>query len=909
MADFNAGSIEGTLDLDLTPFEAGLRRARQQADEFERRKITAQADLDSAQFTEKKDRLGRDLDRLNHEKVSARADLDISEAVAKYEVLQKILSKGFDAGGLGKSLTGLAGGAVSSLLKPAALLSIAAAAGPATAAVTGFGAAASVAFAGAGVALGLFAKVAGSDFAKIQAASKKGLTLTGPAGEAQKALSGLSKAWDTLQQKTAKPVFNVMTTAFSGLAGLLPRLVPLVDTTAKGIGGIVSQVLALTHTHLFGDFLTELQSFMHGFLGGAGPVLSNLLQSFMHIFIAIQPILAMLGRGILAASQDVEKFSEKLDGSGVKPFVSYMQTELPILGHLITDVFSGLVHLGQGLAPLSGPAISFIDGLVKAIGRLNLGPISHGLGDLLDAMKPLLPVAAAIINTFLTPMGHLLTDIAHNAVGPLAQSLGANLHPALSDLKKILAAIEPPLAQFITSIANLANPTGVGFITTLLNLLVKPVQILAPAIGNLASALESVVDSGLKTFGPLLSGLKGPLDGAATGVAALVNGLAAVLRNKGVAVTLFSIVAGIKGIKLAIAGYDAVVGAFTAVSVAVTHLKDMCILTRIELALLKAQEILAAATSAIITGAMWALSVGIKAVSVAVEFCSGVAKALWAVMAANPVGAVIAIIALLVVGVIYAYKHFTTFRNIVNDCWHAIVTASEWAWNNILQPVLSNLVNAFGHVFVAIGTVLQGLGHFVPGAKAAGDAMVAAGHAAEDMASHINKIGGEAAAQTGPVRLLAAALDSLHSKTVTINTVRQTSYLSKIVGMSSAGGWTGGLVKKFAGGGDVWGAGTGTSDQIPAMLSNGEFVVNAGATAKHRELLSALNADSAGAPSTRAPASLPSLMDSRVTTLLMEIAHYLSRSMPEDTAKALGDTLSKHADDTARRALQSARAA
>jgi hypothetical protein len=45
----------------------------------------------------------------------------------------------------------------------------------------------------------------------------------------------------------------------------------------------------------------------------------------------------------------------------------------------------------------------------------------------------------------------------------------------------------------------------------------------------------------------------------------------------------------------------------------------------------------------------------------------------------------------------------------------------------------------------------------------------------------------------------------------------------------------------FATGGHVSGPGTGTSDSIPARLSNGEFVVNAAATAQNRPLLEAMN--------------------------------------------------------------------
>lgn len=52
----------------------------------------------------------------------------------------------------------------------------------------------------------------------------------------------------------------------------------------------------------------------------------------------------------------------------------------------------------------------------------------------------------------------------------------------------------------------------------------------------------------------------------------------------------------------------------------------------------------------------------------------------------------------------------------------------------------------------------------------------------------------------------------------------------------------GGIIKK-ADGGVIRGPGTGTSDSIPAWLSDGEFIVNAKATKKHRGLLEQINAD------------------------------------------------------------------
>lgn len=68
-------------------------------------------------------------------------------------------------------------------------------------------------------------------------------------------------------------------------------------------------------------------------------------------------------------------------------------------------------------------------------------------------------------------------------------------------------------------------------------------------------------------------------------------------------------------------------------------------------------------------------------------------------------------------------------------------------------------------------------------------------------------------------------------------------FLGSIIGGIFGGGatdpWAG---LRLAGGGHVRGTGTGTSDSIPARLSNGEFVVNADATRKNRAFLEAINA-------------------------------------------------------------------
>jgi TP901 family phage tail tape measure protein len=70
--------------------------------------------------------------------------------------------------------------------------------------------------------------------------------------------------------------------------------------------------------------------------------------------------------------------------------------------------------------------------------------------------------------------------------------------------------------------------------------------------------------------------------------------------------------------------------------------------------------------------------------------------ALDAAMDANPIGlvalaieVVVAALAALVAGVIYAYKHWTWFRVGVQAVWKAIQVAASFAWNSVLKPTFA----------------------------------------------------------------------------------------------------------------------------------------------------------------------------------------------------------------------------
>ncbi len=268
---------------------------------------------------------------------------------------------------------------------------------------------------------------------------------------------------------------------------------------------------------------------------------------------------------------------------------------------------------------------------------------------------------------------------------------------------------------------------------------------------------------------------------------------------------------------------------------------------------------------------------------------------LWnAAMTANPIGIVVVAIAGLVAAIALAWNHSETFRNVVMSAWEGIKTAvgaawdfikpvfeaiGNWitgtlapafmgfwhdvvepvfnnvgviisaAWNGIIKPIFEGWKAFFENVlfpvirflwdnvvkptFDGIGTAISfawnnlikpAFDGIKAGIGAVGDAFGAAGRL----------IGGAWDGVLGIIRPVAHAIGRI------LSGIPDKIGPWEIPGASTVRGF-GGKLEAFRTGGQVRGPGSGTSDSILAWLSNGEFVVNADAAAKHLPLLAAIN--------------------------------------------------------------------
>ncbi|WP_444447866.1 phage tail length tape measure family protein [Pseudomonas kurunegalensis] len=159
--------------------------------------------------------------------------------------------------------------------------------------------------------------------------------------------------------------------------------------------------------------------------------------------------------------------------------------------------------------------------------------------------------------------------------------------------------------------------------------------------------------------------------------------------------------------------------------------------------------------------------------------------------------------------------------------------AAQWAVNQAMQV-------AFGQTSAAVAAQQIAQVGAVTAAETSGAAAVATAKVAADGVATASSIAATTATTTAQTAA-AATTASAWLPAALVASIGSFGAAAVVGGTALLAAFA--LIKGFATGGYVSGPGSGTSDSIPARLSNGEFVVNAKATARNRELLEAINSN------------------------------------------------------------------
>ncbi|MGG3820008.1 hypothetical protein ABEU87_21500 [Bacillus subtilis] len=296
--------------------------------------------------------------------------------------------------------------------------------------------------------------------------------------EEKKALDTLEdfKAnWQSIAQSVQKPILKTFTSSLTTFKGVLNSLRPMFKSVANG--GVT---LAKSMNAAFKD--TDMRRFidyMNKNAGQAfvtfGKIAGNVLRTVMNLIVAFGPLGNDMSASLEKATASWVKWSANLGSSEkFQTFIEYVKTNGPKLLQIIGNLSGGLTKLFTGFAPMSQDMMT---SLVNMTQRFNewAGSVTKTkeFQSFIDYIKTNGPTVWSTIGEIAKTIINLLVGMA-----PLGQSILQNVNGFLKFTNAAMQA-NPAIGQFIA--------VGISLLGAL--------RAIVPAI-----AAVSAVTNGLKDF-------------------------------------------------------------------------------------------------------------------------------------------------------------------------------------------------------------------------------------------------------------------------------------------------------------------------------------------------------------------------------------------------------------------------
>lgn len=311
--------------------------------------------------------------------------------------------------------------------------------------------------------------------------------------EEKKALDTLEdfKAnWQSIAQSVQKPILKTFTSSLTTFKGILNSLRPMFKSVANG--GVT---LAKSMNAAFKDAdMKRFIGFMNKNAGQAfvtfGKIAGNVLRTVMNLIVAFGPLGNDMSASLEKATASWVKWSANLGSSKkFQAFIEYVKTNGPKLLQIIGNLSGGLTKLFTGFAPMSQDMMT---SLVNMTQRFNewAGSVTKTkeFQSFIDYIKTNGPTVWSTIGEIAKTIINLLVGMA-----PLGQSILQTVNGFLKFTNAAMQA-NPAIGQFIA--------VGISLLGAL--------RALVPAM-----AAVSAVTNGFKDFKDAAQYLRGFKDTAA----------------------------------------------------------------------------------------------------------------------------------------------------------------------------------------------------------------------------------------------------------------------------------------------------------------------------------------------------------------------------------------------------------
>lgn len=227
-----------------------------------------------------------------------------------------------------------------------------------------------------------------ANFEKMQ----ETLRTLGPAGrDLVLFLQELRPELQGLQNAAQAGLFPGVEDGLRDLTALLPQAERIVSQVAGGLGQVIAEAGDNLNDPRWAEFFTFLETEAKPTLIDMGRTFGNFAEGFANLWMAFDPLSDQFSHSFLELSRDFAKWTDGLDQTeGFQEFLDYVSRVGPKVWDTLGAVADALLQIVEAAAPIGEATLPVIESLAKAIGAVadsDLGPVIIGVVSLTSALS------------------------------------------------------------------------------------------------------------------------------------------------------------------------------------------------------------------------------------------------------------------------------------------------------------------------------------------------------------------------------------------------------------------------------------------------------------------------------------------------------------------------------------------